>query len=475
MEKQRKCAERRRHDECPLPEVQIEKRQAIGSIVLALLFVKDSRREKDAPSLDLLGGVLATAALGTVSWGLTIGSGRNGRTTEAIAMVSASIVLMLGFLFVEKIRGENAMMPLSLFGSRRFIGLTLLTLLLYGALGALLVLFPFVLIQAAGYSATQAGTSLLPFAVVLALTYGVFFGYAGHRPDEMQLRSQIRFTGFVCAQGYDLVPITRGPGMGYGDARLLMAHGKKVPPEWLSNLVPKGPEDFRVEPLDHDVGVFRHFADLPYDPRAYQAFCGKWGLLDPVRVISGVSWPPDTKRKGKSGLNEPLELRTDDKTVAVSKPHSNVLPIAAFHSVVRLALGLSVDAEPPWVRMFRKERTYRAAHSAKAQLAALIKDGLKTQLETDPETGRPVLVLRPSNLKVAIALQTVKSLSGVDEQDGVKLFQCQQCQKYFNVGPGTGRRSRSKFCSRKCQDRHTYQIRKLRRGRRSGPSRLEPT
>ena len=38
---------------------------AIGSIVLALLFVKDSRREKDAPSLDLLGGVLATAALGT--------------------------------------------------------------------------------------------------------------------------------------------------------------------------------------------------------------------------------------------------------------------------------------------------------------------------------------------------------------------------------------------------------------------------
>ncbi len=38
---------------------------AIGSIVLAVLFVKDSRREKDAPSWDLLSGVLATAALGT--------------------------------------------------------------------------------------------------------------------------------------------------------------------------------------------------------------------------------------------------------------------------------------------------------------------------------------------------------------------------------------------------------------------------
>jgi len=46
------------------------------------------------------------------------------------------------------------MMPLSRFGSRIFVGLTLLTLLLYGALGGLFVLLPFLLIQSAGYSAT---------------------------------------------------------------------------------------------------------------------------------------------------------------------------------------------------------------------------------------------------------------------------------------------------------------------------------
>ena len=102
-------------------------------------------------------------------------------------MVSASILLMLGFLFVEKIRGENAMMPLNLFGSRSFVGLTLLTLLLYGALGALLVLFPFVLIQAAGYSATQAGTSLLPFAVVLALTSPMMGSLAGRIGPRLPL------------------------------------------------------------------------------------------------------------------------------------------------------------------------------------------------------------------------------------------------------------------------------------------------
>jgi MFS family permease len=61
------------------------------------------------------------------------------------------------------------MMPLSLFGSLSFVGLTLLTLLLYGALGGLFVLVPYVLIQAAGYTATQAGAALLPLPLVIAV------------------------------------------------------------------------------------------------------------------------------------------------------------------------------------------------------------------------------------------------------------------------------------------------------------------
>jgi hypothetical protein len=41
-------------------------------------------------------------------------------------------------------------------------------LLLYGALGVLVVLIPYILIEAAAYSGTAAGGALLPFAVVLA-------------------------------------------------------------------------------------------------------------------------------------------------------------------------------------------------------------------------------------------------------------------------------------------------------------------
>ena len=151
---------------------------AAGAIILAWLYVSDTR-DQDRPALDIPGGVLATAALGALTWGLTLGTGRGGWSIFAIGGVIAGLVLMLAFVAVEKSRGERAMMPLAMFGSSSFIGLTVLTLLLYGALGALMVLMPYVLITAGNYSGTQAGTALVPFAIVLALGSPVMGRLAG--------------------------------------------------------------------------------------------------------------------------------------------------------------------------------------------------------------------------------------------------------------------------------------------------------
>jgi predicted MFS family arabinose efflux permease len=71
------------------------------------------------------------------------------------------------------------MMPLALFASKSFVGLTLLTLLLYGALGALLVLLPYVLIEAAGYSSTAAGAALLPLPLVISGVSPIMGSVAG--------------------------------------------------------------------------------------------------------------------------------------------------------------------------------------------------------------------------------------------------------------------------------------------------------
>ncbi len=152
---------------------------ALGAMALALLFVGDDRPDRDAPALDVRGGSLATLCLGALTWGLTIGAGHGGWTPTAILVMVAGIAAMLVFLLTERSRGARAMMPLTLFGSRSFVGLTLLTFLLYGALGALMVVVPYVLIEAAGYSGTQAGSALMPFAVILAVTSPMMGGIAG--------------------------------------------------------------------------------------------------------------------------------------------------------------------------------------------------------------------------------------------------------------------------------------------------------
>jgi EmrB/QacA subfamily drug resistance transporter len=158
-----------------------------AAIVLAIIFIRNQRREDEAPALDLLGGALATASLGSLTWGLTIGSAHAGWTPAALMLILFGIALMLGFLAVERSKSEFAMMPLALFGSSSFIGITALTGLLYGALGALLVLVPYVLIQAGRYSAVQAGAALVPFALVLALASPLIGGVAGKMGPRLPL------------------------------------------------------------------------------------------------------------------------------------------------------------------------------------------------------------------------------------------------------------------------------------------------
>ena len=141
---------------------------AAAASLLAWGCVPDDRDTGDEP-LDWTGGALATVGLGGLTWALTVGSGPAGWTPLASVAATPALTMLALFLIVEGRRGERAMMPLALFASRSFIGLTLLTLLLYGALGALLVLIPYVLIEAAGYSGTAAGAALLPLPIVLSL------------------------------------------------------------------------------------------------------------------------------------------------------------------------------------------------------------------------------------------------------------------------------------------------------------------
>jgi EmrB/QacA subfamily drug resistance transporter len=155
---------------------------AAAAVALAYLYVRADAEDGSDP-LDITGAVLATAGLGLATWALTEGSGRGWSMSALVALVAGGVSL-LGFVSAESRRGDKAMMPLTLFASPSFVGLTVLTFLLYAALGGFFVLLPYVLIEAGGYKATQAGAALLPLPVVIALaspTAGALAGKIGPR------------------------------------------------------------------------------------------------------------------------------------------------------------------------------------------------------------------------------------------------------------------------------------------------------
>ncbi len=145
--------------------------------------------DRDPPpagaKLDVAGAALITAALTGLTWGLTEGAGAMGWRAGPIAAVALGAALAAAFAWTERRLGDRALTPPALFGSRPLVALNLLTLLLYGALTGFLLLLPFVLITAGGYSATAAGAGLLPFPIVMSLgspLLGALAGRVGARP-----------------------------------------------------------------------------------------------------------------------------------------------------------------------------------------------------------------------------------------------------------------------------------------------------
>jgi EmrB/QacA subfamily drug resistance transporter len=139
---------------------------AAGAVWLGWRYVDESREETEAP-LDWLGVAVATAALGGITWGLTILSGAEPELGPGWAATGLGLAAFALLLVIERKRGERAIMPLAMFGTASFTGLTLLTFFLYAALSGLFVLLPYLLIEREGYSPVAAGAALLPLPLVL--------------------------------------------------------------------------------------------------------------------------------------------------------------------------------------------------------------------------------------------------------------------------------------------------------------------
>ena len=140
---------------------------AAAVIVISLWWIPE-HRSTIKERIDWSGAFLATVGLGGLVNGF-IESVNLGWTNP---LVFGSLIVgcgcLIAFVFVEA-REAAPMLPLTLFKSRSFSGANVLTLFLYAAVGIFFFLFPLNLIQVQGYSATQAGTSFLPFILLMFL------------------------------------------------------------------------------------------------------------------------------------------------------------------------------------------------------------------------------------------------------------------------------------------------------------------
>ena len=169
---------------------------AVAAAGLAIFFACESR-DQEAKRLDWSGAVTIAIGLAAITWGLSAIPTLGFRDKAVLGALALGAVFLAGFVAIEARSHERAMMPLSLYRSRNFSATNALTLLLYFALGGAMYYLPFGLIRLGGYSATQAGASFLPFALIM----GFGASFAGALSDRFGPRLSLTAGPLIAALG----------------------------------------------------------------------------------------------------------------------------------------------------------------------------------------------------------------------------------------------------------------------------------
>ncbi len=140
-------------------------------VVVARRHVPESAREgASALPLDVAGALLAVVGAA----GLALGLGRAAERGVDLAALAATLAgaLALALLAPAERRAADPLLPPALIRGRAFAVANALTLVVWGALGVLLLLVPVGLQVVLGLGAAAAGAALAPVTVLMALFSG---------------------------------------------------------------------------------------------------------------------------------------------------------------------------------------------------------------------------------------------------------------------------------------------------------------
>ncbi|MFF9915126.1 MFS transporter [Streptomyces sp. NPDC013457] len=160
-------------------------------VPVALRHVPESRDESAHGRFDVLGAFLGAAALALVTYALI---------SEAWWAAGAGVVVGAFFVVLER-RLPEPMVPPSIFASRLFTMVNLVTLCVYAALGGFFFLATLQLQVVSGYSALAAGTALLPTTVLMLL----LSAKSGELGEKIGPRIPLTVGPLLCAVGMVLM------------------------------------------------------------------------------------------------------------------------------------------------------------------------------------------------------------------------------------------------------------------------------
>jgi EmrB/QacA subfamily drug resistance transporter len=174
-------------------------------VICAFIAVPETRDPHAAKGLDLGGAGIGIVTLGAATWALTEGGPRGW--TDPVVLAAGAVAILGAAAFVYRmLHAHDPLVPPSLFQSRAFTVTNLMTVLLYATIGVSFFLIAYELQVAAGWSALEAGTALLPATVLMLL----FSARSGDLAQRIGPRLQLTVGPLLVAAG--LLLLTRiGP------------------------------------------------------------------------------------------------------------------------------------------------------------------------------------------------------------------------------------------------------------------------
>jgi EmrB/QacA subfamily drug resistance transporter len=151
-------------------------------VVMALRFVPESRNPRASHRFDVAGVALAVVGLGCITWSLTVAAADSDALTLAVGVLG--VVALAAFAVVED-RSAHPLVPPSLFVSRVFTVINIVTLVVYAGLSGALLFLVMYLQTVAGWSPLAAGAATVPLSLVmlaLASRFGNLASKGSPRP-----------------------------------------------------------------------------------------------------------------------------------------------------------------------------------------------------------------------------------------------------------------------------------------------------